>query len=188
MFYASFMYEFSSTLYTYSAKFSSSNYKKSKTVKSKATIKKRLPTKIAVKNQKIYMNDAKVFTMKVLTKSGKNVKDGKLKINGVGTVEVKNGKAKVVKYGLGIKHLKRISGRSEYYKKHESKTFKVKYVTLSHKYLPSTKKVKITSVFKCPGCGKTSTHNHYAVGYYVSIRPASLYIRGFKSSLINYKY
>ena len=21
--------------------------------------------------------------------------------------------------------------------------------------------------FKCPGCGKKSTHNHYAVGYYV---------------------
>ena len=153
--------------YTYSAKFSSSNYKKSKTVKSKATIKKRLPTKIAVKNQKVYMNDAKIFTMKVLTKSGKKVKDGKLKIKGVGTVEVKNGKVKVVKYGLGIKHLKRISGRSEYYKKHVSKTFKVKYVPSSHKYLPSTKKVKITSVFKCPGCGKTSTHNHYAVGYYV---------------------
>lgn len=113
------------------------------------------------------MNDAKIFTMKVLTKSGKKVKDGKLKIKGVGTVEVKNGKVKVVKYGLGIKHLKRISGRSEYYKKHVSKTFKVKYVPSSHKYLPSTKKVKITSVFKCPGCGKTSTHNHYAVGYYV---------------------
>ena len=153
--------------YTYFARFTASNFKTSKKVSSKAIIKKRLDTKIVIKDQRIYMNDAKVFTIKVLTKSGKKVKDGKLKIRGVGTVDVKNGKAKVVKYGLGIKHLKKINGRTEYFKKTVSKKFKLKYVPTSHKYKASTKKLKITSVFKCPGCGNTHTHNHYAVGYYL---------------------
>ena len=153
--------------YTYFARFTASNFKTSKKVSSKAIIKKRLDTKIVIKDQRIYMNDAKVFTIKVLTKSGKKVKDGKLKIRGVGTVDVKNGKAKVVKYGLGIKHLKKINGRTEYFKKTVSKKYKLKYVPTSHKYKASTKKLKITSVFKCPGCGNTHTHNHYAVGYYL---------------------
>jgi len=153
--------------YAYAAKFTGSNYKASKAVKAKAILKKRTDTKIVAKNQKVYMNDAKIFTIKVLTKSGKKVKNGKLKIKGVGTVDVKNGKVKVVKYGLGIKHLKKINGRTEYYKKKVSKSFKLKYVPGDHKYKPTTKKLKITSVFKCPGCGKKGTHNHYAVGYYV---------------------
>lgn len=153
--------------YTYTAKFTASNYKSSKAVKSKATIKKRVSTKMVVKNQRVYMDDMKFFTVKVLTKGGKKVKDGKIKIVGQDSTEVKNGKAKFVKYGGGIKHLKKINGRTEYYRKTMSKTFKLKYIPSSHKYKSSTKKVKITSVFKCPGCGKKSTHNHYAVGYYL---------------------
>lgn len=152
--------------YSYSAKFSSSNYQ-SKAAKSKAIIKKRVSTKIVVKNQRVYMDDTKFFTVKILTKSGKKVKDGKLKIVGQDSTEVKNGKVKLVKYGGGIKHLKKIKGRTEYYRKTMTKTFKLKYIPKAHKYKSTTKKVKVTSVFKCPGCGKKSTHNHYAVGYYV---------------------
>lgn len=153
--------------YTYTVKFKSSNYKTPKAAKSKATIKKRVSTKIVVKNQRVYMDDTKLFTVKVLTKGGKKVKDGKIKIVGQDSTEVKNGKAKFVKYGGGIKHLKKIKGRTEYYRKTMTKTFKLKYIPKAHKYKSTTKKVKITSVFKCPGCGKKSTHNHYAVGYYV---------------------
>ncbi len=153
--------------YTYTAKFTSSNYKPSKAVKAKATIKKRVSTKIVVKNQKVYMDDTKFFTVKILTKSGKKVNGGKLKIIGQDSTDVKKGKAKLVKYGGGIKHLKRINGRTEYYRKAMTKAFKLKYIPSSHKYKSSIKKVKVTSVFKCPGCGKKSTHNHYAVGYYV---------------------
>ena len=153
--------------YTYAAKFTSSNYKPSKAVKAKATIKKRVSTKIVVKNQKVYMDDTKFFTVKILTKSGKKVNGGKLKIIGQDSTDVKKGKAKLVKYGSGIKHLKRINGRTEYYRKAMTKAFKLKYIPSSHKYKSSIKKVKVTSVFKCPGCGKKSTHNHYAVGYYV---------------------
>lgn len=153
--------------YTYTAKFTSSNYKSPKAAKSKATIKKRVATKIVVKNQRVYMDDTKFFTVKMLTKSGKKVKNGKIKIVGQDSTEVKNGKAKFVKYGGGIKHLKKIKGRTEYYRKTMTKTFKLKYIPKTHKYKSSTKKVKVTSVFKCPGCGKKSTHNHYAVGYYV---------------------
>ena len=153
--------------YTYTAKFKSSNYQTSK-AKSKATIKKRLSTKIVIKIQRVYMDDLKFFTVKILTKSGKKVKDGKLKIVGQDTPsDVKNGKVKLVKYGGGIKHLKKIKGRTEYYRKTMTQKFKLKYIPTSHKYKPSTKKVKVTSVFKCPGCGKKSTHNHYAVGYYI---------------------
>ena len=157
--------------YKYTAKFNgNANLQASKKVKAKAVLKKRLKTKIVMKKQySIYSTASKIITIKVKTTSGKNVKDGKLKIRANGATSyatVKNGKAKVLLYGLGMKHFKSMSGNTETYKKVINKVVKLKYIPASHKYKSSSKKVKATSRFKCPGCGKTTTHNHYSVGYF----------------------
>lgn len=156
--------------YKYTATYNgNANLKDSKKVKDKAVLKKRLKTKIICKNYSIYSFNQKVITLKVKTSSGKNVKDGKLKIRANGQTSyatVKNGKAKVLLYGLGMKHFKGMSGNTETYKKVIHKVVKLKYIPTSHKYKSSSKRVKATSKFKCPGCGKTTTHKHYAVGYF----------------------
>lgn len=157
--------------YKYTAKFNgNANLQASKKVKANAVLKKRLNTKIVMKKHyTIYSTSSKIITIKVKTTSGKNVKDGKLKIRSNGMTSyatVKNGKAKVLLYGLGMKHFKSMRGNTETYKKVINKVVKLKYIPESHKYKSSSKNVKATSRFKCPGCGKTTTHNHYAVGYF----------------------
>nr|WP_294999862.1 Ig-like domain repeat protein [uncultured Methanobrevibacter sp.] len=158
--------------YKYTAKFNgNANIQASKKVNSKAVLKNRLKTKIVMKKQyKVYSNVlSKIFTIKVLTASGKKVKDGKIRVrcNGVTTYgDVKNGKVKMSLGGLGMKHFKSMSGNTETYKKSITKVAKLKYIPASHKYKSSSKKSKAISIFKCPGCGKTTTHKHYAVGYY----------------------
>jgi hypothetical protein len=158
--------------YKYTAKYNgNTNIKASKKVKAKAILKKRLKTKIVMKKQyKVYSNVlSKIITIKVKTASGKKVKDGKIKVrcNGVTTYgAVKNGKIKLSLSGLGMKHFKSMKGNTETYKKSITKVAKLKYIPTSHKYKASSKKSKVVSRFKCPACGKTSTHKHYAIGYF----------------------
>ena len=158
--------------YKYTAKYNGNvNIKASKKVNAKAVLKKRLKTKIVMKKQyKVYSNVlSKIITIKIKTAGGKKVKDGRIKVrsNGVTTYgNVKNGKVKLSLNGLGMKHFKSMKGNTETYKKSITKVAKLKYIPTSHKYKSSSKKVKVTSRFKCPACGKTTTHRHYAVGYY----------------------
>ena len=155
--------------YKYTAKFGGANYKASKKVNAKAVLKKRVKTKIVIKDQSVYTGDAKKVVIKVLTKSGKKVKNGKIKIRSNGQTTygpVKNGKSIAYVSGLNImKHFKGFFKNGESYKKSITKKAKIKYIPASHKYMASKKTVKVTSKFKCP-CGKTSTHYHYTRGYY----------------------
>lgn len=152
--------------YKYSASFQGSNYNTPKTSKSKAVVKKTYKTKITFKNRSIYVFKEKVAKIIVKTKTGKKVKNGKLKIVGAGQtryVNVKNGVAKVIVKGLHItKHFVGFTKKGETYKKNIVQKFKVKYIPSSHKYKSSSKTIKITSKFKCAGCGKTQTHYHKA--------------------------
>lgn len=154
--------------YTYTAQYNgNANLIKSKKVKRKATLKKRLATKIVAKNQKVNTVQTKFFYVKILTKSGKKVKGGKLKIVGKATPQpVKNGKAKLIKSGAVSMLFKGTNGYVYKYKKSITKKYKLKYIPASHKYKASTKKIKLTLTYKCPVCGKTKTHYHYHRGYY----------------------
>ena len=153
--------------YKYTAKYlGTGNLYKSKVSKAKATVKKRYGTKIIAKKLKVYSNQIKAVTIKVLTKNGKKVKNGWLKFGGPtpGKVKVKNGKARVGLYGMGNKHLRWFDGFTSSYKKVIVKKIKLRYVPISHKYKASGKKIKITSRFRC-NCGKKSTHYHYGTSY-----------------------
>ena len=155
--------------YKYTAKFEGANYKASKKVKAKAVLKNRVKTKIVIKNKSVYTGTAKKVVIKVLTKSGKKVKNGKIKIKSNGQTTygpVKKGKTIAYVSGLNImKHFKGFFKNGESYKKSITKKVKLKYIPKSHKYKASKKTVKVTSKFKCL-CGKTSTHYHYTRGYY----------------------
>lgn len=155
--------------YKYTSKFKGANYKDSKKVKAKAVMKKRVKTKIVIKDKSVYTGSSKKVIIKVLTKSGKKVKNGKIKIKSLGETTygpVKNGKAVAYVSGFNImKHFKRFTKNGETYKKAITNKVKIKYIPKSHKYKASKKTVKVTSKFKCP-CGKTSTHYHYTYGYY----------------------
>ena len=155
--------------YPYTAQFiKGTNLKNSKKVKSKVVMKKRLATKIVAKDQKVNTAQAKYFYVKVLTKSGKKVKGGTIKIVGQKDTPqpVKKGKAKLVKAGAVSMLFKGSNGYVYKYKKSISKKFKLKYVPASHKYKSSKVKIKLTVTYKCPICGKKSTHYHYHSGYY----------------------
>ena len=161
--------------YKFTAKFNgNNNIKASKKVKSKAVLKKRFGTKIICKNYALYTFKEKTVTIKVKTTTGKNVKGGKLKITGAGLthyVAVKNGKAKVVVKGLhAMKHFIGFKKGGETYKKSITQKHKIKYIPASHKYKSSSKRMKVTSKFRCPLCGKTKTHPHYVRGYYYTYR------------------
>lgn len=138
---------------------------KSKTVKANAILKNRLKTKITLGNQEVYVDSSKTVTITVKTASGKNVENGKLKVVVGGDTQyltVKNGKAKLTVRGLGtVKHFVGFTNKGETYKKSIVQKYKIKYVPASHKYIKSSKSVKITSKFRCL-CGKTSTHTHRA--------------------------
>ena len=132
-------------------------------------MKKRVKTKIVIKDKSVYTGRSKKVIIKVLTKSGKQVKNGKIKIKSLGETTygpVKNGKAVAYVSGFNImKHFKRFTKNGETYKKAITNKVKIKYIPKSHKYKASKKTIKVTSKFKCP-CGKTSTHYHYTYGYY----------------------
>lgn len=155
--------------YKYTSKFKGTNYKDSKKVKAKAVMKKRVKTKIVIKDQSVYTGSSKKVTIKVLTKNGKKVKNGKIKITSHGETTygpVKNGKAIAIVSGFNImKHFKGFTKNGETYKKSKTAKVKIKYIPKSHKYKASKKTVKVTSKFKCL-CGKTGTHYHYTQGYY----------------------
>ena len=159
--------------YKYSAKYSADNFNPTKKVKAKAVLKNRVKTKIVVKNKSVYTGETKKVVIKVLTKSGKKVKDGKLKIRSLGKTTyspVKNGKVLAYVYSLGLmKHFKGFTKNGEKYKKSITNKAKIKYIPTSHKYKASKKTVKITSKFKCL-CGKTGTHYHYRVGYFYTYK------------------
>jgi hypothetical protein len=155
--------------YPYAAKFiKGTNLKDSKKVKNKVVMKKRIATKIVAKDQKVNTVQAKYFHVKVLTKSGKKVNGGTIKIVGKKDTPqpVKKGKAKLVKYGAVSMLFKGTNGYIYKYKKSITKKYKLKYKTGSHKYKSSSVKVKLTVTYKCPLCGKKSTHYHYHTGYY----------------------
>lgn len=161
--------------YKYTAKYNgNANLAKSKTAKSKTVLKKRLKTKIIVKNYALYTTKQKKITIKVLTSNGKKVKNGKLKIVSGGQTyyaKVKNGKAKVYVNGLAVMaHFVGFKNGGETYKKSITKKNKIKYIPASHKYKSSKKTMKVTSKFRCPACGKTRTHYHYVRGYYITYR------------------
>lgn len=154
--------------YSYTATYSGANYI-GKSSKSKVVVKKQIATKIVVGNQKVYSYDIKPVTIKIQTTGGKKVPNGKIKL-GDGTVaEVENGQVRVLKYGLTSKHFKGGSSLYKYYRKSITKTSTLKYIPTDHKYKASTKKIKITSVFKCNICGKTGTHAHKYSGYSIRI-------------------
>lgn len=160
--------------YPYTAQFiKGKNLKNSKKVKSNVVMKKRLATKIIAKNQKVNTAQAKYFNVKVLTKSGKKVNGGTIKIVGQKDTPqpVKKGKAKLVKSGGVSMLFKGSNGYVYKYKKSITKKFKLKYVPASHKYMPSKVKIKLKLTYKCPICGKKSTHYHYhsGQGYYTKI-------------------
>lgn len=153
--------------YKYSATYKGDNFN-TKKVKAKAVVKKRYATKITVKNQKGYMGKKKTITVKVTTKSGKKVKSGYIEVGGTGTYsKVKNGKAKL--YVTFTGNYQGYSGLTLYYKKSVSSKYKLKYVPSSLKYKSSSKKIKITSKFKCDMCGKKTSHSHYISGYQFKI-------------------
>ena len=159
--------------YKYTAKFKGTNYQDSKMVKAKAILKKPVKTKIVCKDQSVYTGAAKKVVIKILTKNGKKVKNGKIKIWSQGQTTygpVKNGKALAYVSGLNImKHFKGFTRNGETYKKSITNKVKIKYIPASHKFTTSKKAIKITSRFKCP-CGKTSTHYHYTPGYYYTYK------------------
>jgi hypothetical protein len=153
--------------YKYSAKFTGDNFIASKTVKSKATLKKSYKTKIYGKNKAVYIFKKKTVKIVIKTKQGKKVKNGKLKVTVDGksmTVNVKNGVAKIKIKGLSaVDHFVGFTKKGETYKKYITKKVKLKYIPATHKYKSSSAKIKVTSVFKCPGpgCGKTYSHYHW---------------------------
>lgn len=132
-----------------------------------ASPKKRIDTKIVAKNQKVNTAQYKYFSVKILTKSGKKVNGGTLKVVGTKSVPqpVKNGRAKLIKYGTVSMLFKGSNGYIYKYKKSTTKTYKLKYIPASQ-YKSSTAKIKLTVTYKCPICGKKSTHYHYHAGYY----------------------
>ena len=159
--------------YKYTATFAGDNFN-TKKVAGKAKVNKRYATKIVVKNQKGYLNSKKTITVKVKTKSGKKVKDGYIYVGSSDTYsKVKNGKAKLyVTFSGNYKKGKYSysSGFTFYFKKSVSTKFKLKYVPKSLKYKASTKKLKITSKYRCPDCHKKSSHSHTISGYHVKIK------------------
>ena len=159
--------------YKYTAQYGADNFKTSKKVKAKAVLKNRVETKIVVKDNSVYTGQTKKVVIKVLTKSGKKVKDGKLKIRSLGKTTyspVKNGKVLAYVYSLGLmKHFKGFTKNGEKYKKSITNKAKIKYIPTSHKYKASKKSTKITSKFKCL-CGKTGTHYHYRYGYFYTYK------------------
>lgn len=154
--------------YKYTATFKATNYN-AKKIKAKAVVKKRYATKVIVKNQKGYYGNKKTITVKVKTKSGKKVKDGWIEVVGYNSYsKVKNGKAKL--YVSFNSNYQGYSGLTLFYKKTVKSVYKLKYVPSSLKYKSSSKKIKITSKFRCDMCGKKTSHSHYINGYQVSIK------------------
>ena len=153
--------------YKYSAKFTGDNFFASKTVKEKATLKKSYKTKVYAKNQAVYIFQKKTVKIIIKTKEGKKVKNGKLKfiVDGQAkTVKVKKGVAKITVKGLSaVDHFVGFTKKGETYKKYITKKVKLKYIPATHKYKPSSLKIKVSSAFKCPGpgCGKTYSHYHW---------------------------
>ena len=159
--------------YKYTATYVGDNFD-TKKVSGKAKVNKRYATKIVIKNQKGYLNSKKTITVKVKTKSGKKVKDGYIYVGSSDTYsKVKNGKAKLyVTFSGNYKKGKYSysSGFTFYFKKSVSTKYKLKYVPKSLKYKASTKKLKITSKYRCPDCHKKSSHSHTISGYHVKIK------------------
>lgn len=159
--------------YKYTATFAGDNFY-TKKVDGKAKVNKRYATKIVVKNKKGYFNSKKTITVKVKTKSGKKVKDGYIYVGSSDSYsKVKNGKAKLyVTFSGNYKKGKYSysSGFTFYFKKSVSTKFKLKYVPKSLKYKASSKKLKITSKYRCPDCHKKSSHSHTINGYNVKIK------------------
>ena len=159
--------------YKYTATFAGDNFY-TKKVDGKAKVNKRYATKIVVKNKKGYLNTKKTITVKVKTKSGKKVKDGYIYVGSSDSYsKVKNGKAKLyVTFSGNYKKGKYSysSGFTFYFKKSVSTKFKLKYIPKSLKYKASSKKLKITSKYRCPDCHKKSSHSHTINGYNVKIK------------------
>lgn len=154
--------------YKFTAKFNGNdNLAASNVIKSKAVLKKSFKTKMYAKNYMVFIFKKKVAKILVKTKNGKKgkkVQNGKLQVTINGktmTVNVKKGVGKITFEGLSaMDHFKGFTKKGETYKRYITKKVKIKYIPTSHKYKASSIKIKVTSVFKCPGCGKTRTHYH----------------------------
>lgn len=152
--------------YKYTAQFlGNGNIKKCKVASGKAIVKNRYATKIIVKNIRGESGDKVKYQIQVLTKSGKKVTSGQVKItwNGKSLIcNVTNGIVKLIGT-LGGNFKEKIKG-DEYYYKQFTTNFKAKYLPTSLKYKGSSAKYKMISTYKCSICGKTDSHNHIING------------------------
>ena len=152
--------------YKYTAQFlGNENIKKCKVASGKAVVKNTYATKIVVNNIRGQSGDKVKYQIQVLTKSGKKVTSGQVKItwNGKSLVcNVTNGVVKLIGT-LGGNFKETIKGNDYYYKQFTTK-FKAKYIPTSLKYKGSSAKYKMVSTYKCNVCGKTDSHTHIVNG------------------------
>ncbi|WP_292887022.1 Ig-like domain repeat protein [Methanobrevibacter sp. UBA212] len=152
--------------YKYTAQFlGNKNIKKCKVASGKAVVKNTYATKIVVNNIRGQSGDKVKYQIQVLTKSGKKVTSGQVKItwNGKSLVcNVTNGVVKLIGT-LGGNFKKEVKGTQYFYKQFTTK-FKAKYIPTSLKYKGSSAKYKMVSTYKCSVCGKTDSHTHIVNG------------------------
>lgn len=152
--------------YKYTAQFlGNKNIKKCKVASGKAVVKERFATKIVVNNIRGQSGDKVKYQIQVLTKSGKKVTSGQIKItwNGKSLIcNVTNGVVKLI--GTLGGNYKQTSKGNEYFYKQFTTKFKAKYIPTSLKYKGSSAKYKMVSTYKCSVCGKTTSHSHIVNG------------------------
>lgn len=152
--------------YKYTAQFlGNENIKKCKVASGKAVVKERFATKIVVNNIRGQSGDKVKYQIQVLTKSGKKVTSGQIKItwNGKSLIcNVTNGVVKLI--GTLGGNYKQTSKGNEYFYKQFTTKFKAKYIPTSLKYKGSSAKYKMVSTYKCSVCGKTTSHSHIVNG------------------------
>lgn len=152
--------------YKYTAQFlGNANIKKCKVASGKAVVKNRYATKLVVNNIRGQSGDKVKYQIQVLTKSGKKVTSGQVKITWNGKTlicNVTNGVVKLIGT-LGGNFKEKIDNNEYYYKQFITK-FKAKYIPTSLKYKGSSAKYKMTSTYKCGICGRTYSHAHIING------------------------
>lgn len=148
--------------YKYTAKFTSANYIDSAAASANAVVKKQTAVKVIAKNQVLLRGAYLVqqyFPVKVQTKSGKNINEGKLYVNGEEYGRVENGKVMIPYFGYNWNYIKSV-GNTHYYKKVVSVKLTFKFVPDSHKYKTASKTIKYTVKYRCTDDAKTTSHTH----------------------------
>lgn len=155
--------------YKYTAKFNGANFQDSKAASANAVVKKQVQVKIVAKNQ-VLLRGAyfvqKYYTVKVLTKDGKKINEGKLVINGADEEKVENGKVLMPFVGSDWLYVKTV-GNTHYFKKSVTVKITFKFVPDSHKYKTATKSIKYTVKYRCTDDAITTSHTHKSGVRYV---------------------